>query len=96
VSRKLFHKTAFLKTSPFKRIYLAVENRNEQSELVGQKLMFTGSMVHGSGLFNFTRGTVEHKVIFTFSDPKLDAILHGINLIKVVRILIEEVSQLAK
>ncbi|XP_046636731.1 4-coumarate--CoA ligase-like 7 [Daphnia pulicaria] len=58
------------------------DDRNEQSELVGQKLMFTGSMVHGSGLFNFTRGTVEHKVIFTFSDPKLEAILHGINLIK--------------
>jgi uncharacterized membrane protein len=93
VSRKLFYKAAFLKQAHLREfiwLWRTGMSRNWQN------LMFTGSMVHGSGLFNFTRGTVEHKVMFTFSDPKLDAILHGINLIKVVRILIEEVIKLAK
>jgi uncharacterized membrane protein len=52
-------------------------------ELAGQKLIFTGSMIHGSGLFNFMTATVEHKSAFTFTDPKIEALLHGIDLIEV-------------
>jgi uncharacterized membrane protein len=55
--------------------------------LAGQKFIFTGSMIHGSGLFSFMSATIEHQTIFTFTDPKLEALLHGIDLIKVKNII---------
>ena len=44
-------------------------------------------MIYGSGLFSFMSATIEHQTIFTFTDPKLEALLHGIDLIKVKNII---------
>lgn len=55
-------------------------------ELVGQTFMFTGSMMHGSGLFYSMRATAEHATAFTFTVPTVEAYLQGIDKVK-VRIL---------
>jgi hypothetical protein len=52
-------------------------------ELAGQTFMFTGSMMHGSGLFYSMRATAEHATAFTFTVPTLEGLLQGIDTIKV-------------
>ncbi|XP_046636730.1 4-coumarate--CoA ligase-like 7 [Daphnia pulicaria] len=62
------------------------DDKNKKMELAGQTFMFTGSMMHGSGLFYSMRATAEHATAFTFTVPTLEGLLQGIDTIKPTRI----------
>ncbi|KAK4025575.1 hypothetical protein OUZ56_014636 [Daphnia magna] len=62
--------------------YVQPSDKAQESEMVGQKFMFTHSMIHGTGLFSFMKSTVDHRNTFTFSNANLEALLQGIHSIK--------------